>query len=119
MRRLLPRLLLAVASAASCNPDAAPVADLGDDTPRGPIDSDKAIVANGGGCYPQGIMRGGVAAMFSQLGAINPHWAPVVPAGDRGSPRANPVVMHGIAHASHGDTGGDFPPDHEYSDATV
>jgi len=94
--------------------DAAEVGDGGagdvgigasDGGPGGPIASNLAVPANGGGCYPIGIN----ASQPDQFTLVDPEWAPVVNGQTIDS---TPVLVHGTAVTSHGDIGDDFPTTH-------
>src|SRR6266852_959140 len=61
----------------------------------GPVDSNAALAANGGGCYSPPIVQ---TSVFDQLPAVNPEWAPVV---NGSSPLSVPVMVHGTAVESH------------------
>jgi hypothetical protein len=77
-----------------------------------PIDSDLAVPANGGGCYPAGIQP----AVLDMLVLINPEWAPIV-AGQ--TVDSEPVAVSGTVERMHGETGGDFPSTHLLSDVVM
>jgi hypothetical protein len=77
-----------------------------------PINSDLAAVDNGGGCHPSDLE----GRDLGQIVLLNPEWSPVVSGR---SVDSEPVLVHGIAHTPHGDTGGDFPATHLHSDYTV
>ncbi|GAC1539844.1 MAG: hypothetical protein NVS2B9_06850 [Myxococcales bacterium] len=74
-----------------------------------PIDSDRASVFRGGGCYPPGIRTAGL----DQLILIDPEWSPAV--GGTAIESA-PVLVHGTVVDAHGDRGGDFPATHLQND---
>ncbi len=91
-----------------------------DQPPRSlePVDSNLATFMRGGGCYPQGL-RGQLPSPLDQIEQIvlvNPEWAPV----ENGQViDSKPVLVHGVAHVPHGDTGGDYPANHVFSDHTA
>jgi hypothetical protein len=71
--------------------------------------SDLALAANGGGCYPaDDTMRS-----LGQIVLVNPEWAPVV---DGKVVESEPALVHGTVLWMHGDTGGDFQATHTSSD---
>jgi hypothetical protein len=74
-----------------------------------PVDSDLAIPANGGGCYPTGLHP----ALFDMLTLVDPEWAPIV---DGQTVDSEPVLVHGTVEGMHGDLGGDFPATHVRAD---
>lgn len=83
-----------------------------------PVDSNLAIASRGGGCYPQGLRSKLPSPLdqIEQITLVNPEWAPV----ENGQVvDSKPVLVHGIAHVPHGDTGGDYPANHVYSDHTA
>ena len=80
--------------------------------PPGPQNSDLAASINGGGCYPTALK----GSEFDQIVLTNPHWAPVV---NGRSVESEPILVHGIAHNPHADTGGDYPFNHVHSDANI
>ncbi len=71
----------------------------------GPVDSNSALFASGGGCYVPPIVQ---TSALEQLAAVNPEWAPVV---NGGSPFSAPVLVHGTAVESHVSQD-DFPAGH-------
>jgi hypothetical protein len=71
--------------------------------------SDIAFYKNGGGCYPTGTM----SQIQDMIVLVNPEWVPV---HDGQRVDSEPVLVHGIAHNPHGDTGGDAPMTHTSSD---
>lgn len=77
------------------------------------LSSNRAAHDFGGGCFPQGAKTD---PLVGQYVLVNPHWAPVV---NGTSPEADPVRVEGTAYESHGDVGGDYPPDHATPDATA
>src|SRR5690349_4456407 len=74
-----------------------------------PVNSDLAIAALGGGCYPTGIQP----ALLDMLVLVNPEWAPVLSGAIVDS---TPVLIHGTVMGMHGDTSGDFPSTHLRAD---
>src|SRR5262245_10471933 len=76
---------------------------------RGSPSSDSAYYKNGGGCYPTGVM----SKPEDMIVLVNPEWVPVVGGKNVDS---EPILVHGIAHNVHGDTGGDAPMTHTSAD---
>ncbi len=70
-----------------------------------PVDSNSALITNGGGCIPPLITQ---TSPFDQLRVLNPEWAPVV---NGISPISRPLVVHGTAVDSHVSQI-DFPSNH-------
>jgi len=77
-----------------------------------PIDSDLADARIGGGCYTTGIQPD----VLGMLTLINPEWAPIV---NPGAVDSDPVLISGTVEAMHGETGGDFPSTHAFSDVVM
>ncbi len=77
-----------------------------------PIDSDLADARAGGGCYPTGF----TPSVLDMLVLINPEWAPIVngPTVD-----STPVAVSGTVEGIHGQTSGDFPSTHLFSDVVT
>src|SRR5262249_41800292 len=100
--RIGMRFASILALAAACSSDPGGV-------PRGSPSSDSAYYKNGGGCYPTGVL----SQPQDMIVLVNPEWVPVV--GGRNVDSA-PILVHGIAHRPHGDTGGDAPMTHTSSD---
>jgi hypothetical protein len=74
-----------------------------------PVDSDLAVPAHGGGCYPIGLNP----SLFDMLTLINPEWAPL----ENGMTVAStPITVHGVVQEMHGDLSGDFPSTHLRAD---
>ena len=67
--------------------------------------SDSAFYKNGGGCYPTGTM----SQIQDMIVLVNPEWVPVQ---NGQTVDSEPVLVHGISHNPHGDTGGDAPMTH-------
>src|SRR5690349_8226431 len=77
-----------------------------------PIDSDLADARVGGGCYPTALQP----SILDMLVLINPEWAPIVNGQSIDSP---PVAISGTVEAIHGQTSGDFPSTHLFSDVVT
>ena len=107
---LLLRLLLVAALFAGCSKAKSirPQPPL-QPPPATAVDSNLAIMANGGGCTP-GPISGVEALDFSD---VNPSWVPVINGTQIDS---TPVHLHGTVVNAHGNTGGDFPENHTSSD---
>jgi len=71
----------------------------------GPVDSNAALAANGGGCYSPPIVQ---TSVFDQLPAVNPEWAPVL---NGSTPFSAPALVHGTTVESHVSQA-DFPAGH-------
>jgi hypothetical protein len=96
------RFALIAVLASACN------GDPGGVKPTSPS-SDIAFYRNGGGCYPTGTM----SQIQDMVVLVNPEWVPV---HNGQVVDSEPVLVHGIAHNPHGDTGGDAPMTHISSD---
>ena len=92
--------ILALAAACSSDPGG---------VPKGSPSSDSAFYRNGGGCYPPGVM----SQPQDMIVLVNPEWVPV---RDGRLVDSEPILVHGIAHNVHGDTGGDAPMTHTSAD---
>src|SRR5947207_611035 len=95
------RTLLLVAALAA----AAPVAAQ-------PISSDLADARAGGGCYPTAL----APSVLDMLVLINPEWAPIV---NGQTVDSDPVPVSGTVESMHGQTSGDFPSTHLFSDVVM
>jgi hypothetical protein len=77
-----------------------------------PIDSDLAESRHGGGCYTTGVQPD----VLGMLTLINPEWASIAnPSGID----ADPVLISGTVERIHGESSGDFPSTHAFSDVVT
>ncbi len=77
-----------------------------------PIDSDRADGRADGGCYPTGLSP----SVLDMLVLINPEWAPIV---NGKTVDSDPVLVSGTVEGVHGQTSGDFPSTHLFSDVVM
>jgi hypothetical protein len=77
-----------------------------------PINSDLAESRNGGGCYTTGVQP----AILDMLTLINPEWASI--ANPHGVDD-DPVLISGTVSQIHGESSGDFPSTHAFSDVVT
>ncbi len=118
VRRRAPRALLAAALALAALPSCNNSSKTAPQRSTDPVDSNLATYMRGGGCYPQGFRAKLPSPLdqIEQITLVNPEWSPVLNGQVIDS---EPVLVHGIAHVPHGDTGGDYPVNHVYSDHTA
>ena len=77
-----------------------------------PIDSDLADGRAGGGCYPTAL----APSILDMLVLINPEWAPIV---NGQTVDSAPVLVSGTVENIHGQSSGDFPSTHFFSDVVM